>query len=144
MKVIRLIAEIGMTHNGDLSLAKQMAQVAIDSGADAVKFQYHIAEAETTKNAPAPAYFQKESRFDYFKRTEFSLDEWKELKSFIESGGAQFVISPFSEEAVEQLEKMDVRFYKIPSGEVTNTPMLKLIASKGKRCPAFFWYEQLV
>ena len=64
-----IIAEIGSVHDGSFGNALKSIELAKDVGADAVKFQTHISEAETLKNAPKPGYFKGESRFDYFKRT---------------------------------------------------------------------------
>lgn len=128
-----IIAEVGNLHNGSLDLAKKLALAAVECGADVVKFQTHIFDAESLPDAPNPAYFQSESRKAYFERTAFSLAEWRELKSFIELGcRAEFLSSPFSEEAVDLLEQVGLRRYKIPSGEVNNTPLLEKVASTGK------------
>jgi N,N'-diacetyllegionaminate synthase len=134
MSQVQIIAEIGMTHDGSLGQAKAFINAAADCGVDAVKFQTHIAEAETLKNAPAPYYFKDESRFDYFKRTAFSLEQHKILKDFAEKErGVEFISSPFSLEAIDLLEEVGVKTYKIPSGEVTNTPYLMKVGKTGKR-----------
>jgi N,N'-diacetyllegionaminate synthase len=97
-----------------------------------VKFQTHIAEAETLRDAPSPGYFSAEPRFDYFDRTGFSVDQWKRLAAHCKSCGATFLSSPFSLEAVDLLEAVGVSAYKVPSGEVTNLPLLDRIAETGK------------
>ena len=79
---IKLIAEIGSVHNGSYKKAIKLIELAKSVGADIVKFQMHIAEEETLKNAPNPSYFKKESRFNYFKRIEFSVNEWIKLYKF--------------------------------------------------------------
>jgi sialic acid synthase SpsE len=127
-----IIAEIGMNHNGDTDKAKALVDAAASTGVDAVKFQTHIAEAETTKDAPAPSYFKDESRFDFFKRTAFSLEEHRALNKHAEERGVKFISSPFSIEAVKLLEKVGVEVYKVPSGEVTNIPYLEFIAKTKK------------
>ncbi|MDD4860046.1 MAG: N-acetylneuraminate synthase family protein [Dehalococcoidales bacterium] len=127
-----IIAEIGMSHDGNLEKAKRFIEAAADSGADAVKFQAHIAEAETLQNAPPPPYFSSEPRFSYFKRTAFDRIQLAELKSYAEDRKVVFLCSPFSVAAVDLLESIDVPAYKIPSGENTNLPMLEYIAKKGK------------
>ena len=127
-----LIAEVGSTHDGSLGNARCLVDVAAECGVDAVKFQMHIAEAESLPNAPAPSYFKAEPRMEYFRRTAFSMKQWRELKAYVEEMGMVFLCSPFSAEAVERLEELDTAKYKIPSGEVTNLPMLELIASTGK------------
>jgi len=129
---IRLIAEVGSVHDGSLGNALKLIEAAAASGADAVKFQTHIAEAETLPDAPSPAYFSAEPRFDYFRRTAFSPEQWAQLRAACESAGIAFLSSPFSLEAVDLLEKVGVAAYKIPSGEVSNLPLLEQIAMTGK------------
>lgn len=128
MRKVYLIAEIGMNHEGSLGQAKMLAKAAKENGADAVKFQMHISEEETLKSAPAPSYFTGESRYEYFNRTAFTMEEWKELKEYCAELNVQFIVSPFSIEAVRRLMEIGVDALKIPSGEVTNTPYLKYIS----------------
>lgn len=127
-----IVAEIGSVHDGSFGNAKQAALLAKKCGADAVKYQVHIAEAETLPNAPAPPFFNRESRWDYFKRTAFTRGQWKELKQYCYSIGIEFMASPFSEAAVDLLQHIGIRKWKIPSGEVTNLPMLRKIARTRK------------
>ena len=130
---VEIVAEIGMTHDGSFGQAKAMIKAAAGCKADAVKFQTHIAEAETLPDAPSPAYFENENRYEYFVRTAFSLKEHVALKQYAERNGVEFISSPFSIEAVELLEQVGVTTFKIPSGEVTNTPYLIRVAQTGKR-----------
>lgn len=127
-----LIAEIGSVHDGSFGNACQLVKLAAKSGADAVKFQTHLAAAESLENAPSPGYFSKESRIDYFNRTGFTKEQWKDLAQLAKECGIEFLSSPFSLEAVDLLEDIGMEIYKIPSGEVTNIPMLKKIAALGK------------
>jgi N,N'-diacetyllegionaminate synthase len=127
-----LIAEIGSVHDGSFGNACKLIEAAASCGADAVKFQTHIAEAETLASAPSPSYFSAEPRMDYFRRTGFSLDQWKALKQVCEKNDVLFLSSPFSLEAVDLLEQVGVSSYKIPSGEVTNLPLLERVAQTGK------------
>lgn len=127
-----LIAEIGSVHDGSFGNACKLIEAAAAAGADAVKFQTHIAEAETLRDAPMPPYFQGEPRFDYFRRTGFSPKQWRALKSCCEKNGVAFLSSPFSLEAVDLLEEIGVGAYKVPSGEVTNIPLMERIAATGK------------
>jgi N-acetylneuraminate synthase len=131
---ITIIAEIGSVHDGSFGNAKNLIEAAAASGADVVKFQTHIAEAETLPNAPAPAYFKAEPRMDYFRRTGFTIPQWKELQAHAREVGVGFLSSPFSEAAVDLLEEVGVDAYKIPSGEVSNVPMLEAVAATGKPC----------
>lgn len=127
-----IIAEVGSTHDGSFGNAKCAIDVVAECGADAVKFQTHIAEAETLRNAPMPSYFKGEPRFEYFQRTSFTQQQWVELKAYAERQGLLLLSSAFSVEAVDLLEDIGMERYKIPSGEVTNIPYLERIAQTGK------------
>jgi N-acetylneuraminate synthase len=127
-----IIAEVGSVHDGSFGNATRLIETAAACGVDAVKFQTHIPEAETLPDAPMPPYFKGEPRFEYFQRTGFTLEQWVVLKACCDQNGVIFLSSPFSEEAVDLLEKVGVAQYKIPSGEVTNLPMLEVIAATGK------------
>src|ERR687884_982742 len=129
---VYVIAEAGMNHDGSLGNAIRMVEVAAEAGADAVKFQLHDAEAETTRDAPSPPYFQHESRWEYFRRTAFSDDEWARLKRACDDARIEFVCSVFSTEAVDRLEQLAVRRYKIGSGEVSNLQLVRRVAATGK------------
>lgn len=129
---VLVIAEVGSVHDGSFGNAQNLINVATECGADAVKFQAHIAAAETLRDAPMPPYFTGEPRYEYFERTAFTLEQWQALRAYCEEKGVEFLSSPFSIEAVELLEKVGVARYKIPSGEVTNLPLLKVIARTGK------------
>lgn len=131
-KKVHIIAEIGMNHDGSFGLAKAHIDAAVEAGVDYVKFQTHIPEAETLRNAPAPTYFTQEPRFDYFKRTSFSLEQWKDIRTYCDEKHVKFLSSPFSFEAVDVLEQVRVDAYKIPSGELTNVPLIEYIAKTGK------------
>ena len=129
----QIIAEIGNTHEGSLGLAKCFIKAAADCGVDAVKFQTHIFDAESLPNAPNPPYFKDESRKEYFDRTGFSIKDWHKLRLYAEEECAvEFLSSPFSLEAVDLLEKIGVKTYKIASGEVSNLPLLIKVAKTGK------------
>jgi len=130
--MIRIIAEIGSVHDGSFGNAIKLIESAAAAGADAVKFQTHIAEAESVASAPAPAYFSDEPRLAYFKRTSFTMDQWRRLADHAASCGVTFLSSPFSLEAVDLLEELGIAVYKIPSGEVSNIPLLERIAQTGK------------
>lgn len=127
-----IIAEIGSVHDGSFGNAMKLIEAAAESGADAVKFQTHIAEKETLPGAPSPSYFQSESRYNYFLRTAFSTSQWEMLKRHTHEVGISFLSSPFSLEAVDLLESIGVEIYKIPSGEVTNLPLLEKVTATGK------------
>jgi|APSaa5957512535_1039671.scaffolds.fasta_scaffold84792_2 N,N'-diacetyllegionaminate synthase len=131
---VYIIAEIGNTHEGSLGLAKQFIKIAKKCGVDAVKMQTHMFETESLPDAPNPPYFKDETRKEYFERTAFTLEHWKELKRYSEEDlKVDFFSSPFSLEAVDMLEAVGMNTYKIASGEVNNIPLLTKIAKTGKR-----------
>jgi sialic acid synthase SpsE len=133
MKRVLIIAEVGNLHEGSIGLAKSFIEEVAASGADVVKFQIHIFEAESLPDAPAPSYFKKESRKQYLERTSFKPQQWLELKEYAEKVcGVEFMASVFSLEAIELAEELKVRRYKIPSGEVTNLPLLEKVAKLNK------------
>ena len=105
-----------------------------DAGINAIKFQTHIAEAESSIHEPFRVKFSYEddSRFDYWSRMGFTKDQWKGIKSHCDEVGLEFMSSPFSQAAVDLLEEVGVKRYKIGSGEVSNYLMLEKIAKTGK------------
>ena len=123
-----IIAEVGSVHDGSFGNACKLIELAARCGAQVVKFQTHVAEAETLRDAPAPSYFKAEPRFAYFRRTAFTLEQWKDLKRVTHDNGLLFCSSPFASEAVDLLEEVGIDIYKIASGEVTNLPLLEKIA----------------
>ncbi|MXO06022.1 N-acetylneuraminate synthase family protein [Flavobacterium sp. HBTb2-11-1] len=129
-----IIAEIGQAHEGSLGILHSYIDVLAQTGIDAVKFQMHIAEAESSEHEPFRVKFSLEdqSRFDYWKRMGFSLEQWKGIKKHCDEVGLQFICSPFSNLAVDWLEKLRVEQYKIGSGEVNNFLILEKIARTGK------------
>ena len=127
-----IIAEIGSVHDGSFGNAGRLIEAAAAAGACAVKFQTHIAEAESLADAPMPAYFTGEPRLAYFRRTAFTADQWRALAARCRSCDVEFLSSPFSLEAVDLLEEVGIAAYKIPSGEVSNLPLLRRIARTGK------------
>jgi N,N'-diacetyllegionaminate synthase len=129
-----IIAEIAQAHEGSIELAHDYIEALSKTGADAVKFQVHIAEAESSIHEPFRVKLdtQDKTRFDYWKRMEFSLDQWKELKKHCDDAGVEFLASPFSNAAVDLLEEVGVKSYKIGSGEVNNFLLLEKISHTGK------------
>ena len=115
-----IIAEIGSVHDGSLGNALKLIELASSCGADCVKFQYHISEEETLKDAPAPHYFKEESRYEYFKRIEFTIKEWKEIIQKCKKNNIKFMCSVFSNKSLDNLVKLGVQNIKIPSGELSN------------------------
>ncbi len=129
-----IIAEIGQAHDGSLGILHSYIDALSKTGIDAVKFQTHIAEAESSKHEPFRINFSYEdkSRYDYWKRMSFNLQQWKNIKKHCDQVGLDFISSPFSQSAVDLLEKVNVSKYKIGSGEVNNFLMLEKIASTKK------------
>jgi len=128
----KIIAEVGSVHDGSFGNACKLVKAAASCGADVVKFQTHIADAETLKNAPSPSYFKGEPRYEYFQRTAFDKSQYLELIAYSKEIGVNFMSSPFSLEAVDFLQEVDVDLYKVPSGEVSNIPLLEHLNQTGK------------
>ncbi|MBO8244215.1 N-acetylneuraminate synthase [Prochlorococcus marinus XMU1411] len=127
-----MIAEIGSVHDGSFGNACNLIKLAKECGANIVKFQTHLAEYETIKNAPMPNYFKGEPRYEYFERTSFSKNNWEKLKKYCDENQIEFLSSPFSIQAAELLNDLGIKKFKVPSGEVTNTPLLEKLAAIGK------------
>ncbi|MFN9582272.1 MAG: N-acetylneuraminate synthase family protein, partial [Bacteroidota bacterium] len=129
-----IIAEIAQAHEGSLGIAHSYIDALADCGVNAIKFQTHIAEAESSDSESFRVKFSYEdkTRYDYWKRMEFTADQWAGLQQHCDEKGVEFISSPFSVAAVELLEKLNVKRYKIGSGELTNYLMLDKIAQTGK------------
>lgn len=134
MKNTFVIAEVGQAHEGSLGIAHSYIDALAGTGVDAIKFQTHIAEAESSKYEEFRVKFsyEDETRYDYWKRMQFTEDQWIGLKSHCEESGVEFMSSPFSIAAVELLERVGVTRYKVGSGEVTNFLLLDRIAQTNK------------
>ncbi len=129
-----LIAEIAQAHEGSLGILHSYIDAVAKTGVQAIKFQMHIAEAESSIHEPFRIKFSKEdaTRFDYWKRMEFTLEQWKGIKQHCDEVGLDFICSPFSNLAVDWLEEVGVHTYKIGSGEVNNFLLLEKITQTGK------------
>jgi N,N'-diacetyllegionaminate synthase len=129
-----LIAEIAQAHDGSLGILHSYIDAVSKTGVQAIKFQMHIAEAESSIHEPFRVKFSKEdaTRYDYWKRMEFSLEQWKEIKQHCDEAGLDFICSPFSNMAVDWLEEIGVHAYKIGSGEVNNFLLLEKATQTGK------------
>ncbi|MEZ8105253.1 N-acetylneuraminate synthase [Vibrio cortegadensis] len=131
-----IIAEAGVNHNGDIELAKKLIDVAALSGVDAVKFQTWKTELLVTSDAKMAEYQientqQEESQFEMLKRLELSYDDFSSLKSYCDKKGIMFMSTPDEEQSATFLNDLQDVF-KIGSGELTNTPFLRHVASFGK------------
>ncbi|QTE23046.1 N-acetylneuraminate synthase family protein [Polaribacter cellanae] len=129
-----IIAEIAQAHDGSLGMAHAYINAVAKTGCNAIKFQTHIAEAESSIHEPFRVKFSKQdaTRMDYWKRMEFTLEQWKGLKNHCDDVGLEFMSSPFSNAAVDLLEEVGVKRYKIGSGEVNNFVLLEKIAQTKK------------
>ena len=129
-----IIAEIAQGHDGSLGTAFAYIDAVAKTGVDAIKFQTHLADAESTPDEGfrVKVFPQDKTRYDYWKRIEFSPEQWASLADHAKQRGLIFLSTPFSMEAVELLEKLQVAAWKIGSGEIGNLPMLERIARTGK------------
>lgn len=136
---IYIIAEAGVNHNGSLDLAKKLIEAAVEAGADAVKFQTFKAERLVSRTAPKAEYQQNatgssETQFEMIKKLELDEDAHRVLIAHCKAHGIEFLSTPFDLESVDLLAKtFDISCLKIPSGEITNGPLLLKAAGTGKK-----------
>lgn len=127
-----IIAEAGVNHNGNLDYAKKLIDVAAESGADAVKFQTFISEKCISKWADKASYQKSttgetEGQLAMVKKLELSFAEFVELKEYCKAKNIIFMSTPFDIESADFLNEIKVEIFKIPSGEITNYPLIKKI-----------------
>ena len=130
-----IIAEVGLSHEGSLGLAKSFIDNISRAGADAVKFQMHYPEYESSKFEKFRKNFsiQDKTRYHYWNRTSFKISEWKKIKNYSEKKGLVFLCSPFSKRAVDILIDLNIAAWKIASGEFNNSLMLNYIKKKSNK-----------
>lgn len=126
-----------MNHQGDLNIAKQLIDLAVDSGADAVKFQAFRPENLVTSDVSKADYQQRstdkaESQLEMLKKLELSREDYASLKAYCEERGILFLITPFDEESLVEISELGVDAFKVASTDLTNLPFLKKIAAVGK------------
>lgn len=131
-----IVAELGVNHNGNMELVKELIDKASEAGVDAIKFQKFKTESLVTKNAPKAKYQEVttdagESQFDMLKRLELSENSLQELYNYAKFKGIEAFATPFDDESVDFLYNLGIKAYKVGSGDITNIPMLKKIAKKG-------------
>jgi N-acetylneuraminate synthase len=128
-----IVGEVAQAHDGSLGLAHAYIDAIANAGADAVKFQTHIAAAESTLAEPWRVRFSKQdaTRYDYWKRMEFTEPQWQGLKEHATDRNLLFLSSPFSVEAVDLLSRVGVAAWKVASGEVSNRAMFDRMAATG-------------
>ncbi|HEY5616580.1 MAG TPA: N-acetylneuraminate synthase family protein [Vicinamibacterales bacterium] len=129
-----VIGEVGLAHDGSLGCAHAFIDEVARAGADAVKFQTHIAKAESTPQEPFRVKFSRQdaSRYDYWKRMEFTESQWQGLADHAREAGLVFLSSPFSVEAVELLTRVGMAMWKVPSGEIGSVALLDAMISTGR------------
>jgi len=129
-----IVGEVAQSHEGSVGMAHAFVDAIADAGADAVKFQTHIAAAESTPSEAWRVKFsvQDASRYEYWKRMEFTEAQWLGLRRHANQRGLLFLSSPFSMEAMELLQRVGVAAWKVASGEIGNTPMLDAMARTGQ------------
>lgn len=133
-----IIAEAGVNHNGSIDIAKKMIDVAVDAGADAVKFQTFEAKRVIAKFAPKAEYQyrttgENESQLEMVKKWELDINVHKELVAHCKKRSLLFLSSPFDLESIELLNSLGLEVFKIPSSEITNLPYLKKIGGLRKK-----------
>jgi N,N'-diacetyllegionaminate synthase len=132
-----IIAEAGVNHDGDISLARQLVDVAAQSGADAVKFQTFKASSVIAPRAPKADYQlattgADESQLEMVKRLELPLEAFRELSDYSRAKKILFLSTPFDEESADFLDELGAVAFKVSSGDLTNTPFLEHLGRKGK------------
>lgn len=129
-----VICEIALSHDGSLGIAHSMIEASARTGANAVKFQTHIADEESTLDETFRIKFSYEdpTRYDYWKRTEFTAEQWSGLYAHARDLGLEFISTPFSNLAVDILEKIGLRLWKIGSGDLLNYSLLDRVARTQK------------
>jgi N-acetylneuraminate synthase len=128
-----VVGEVAQAHDGSLGAAHAFIDAIADAGADAVKFQTHIAAAESRPGEPwrVPFSYEDASRYDYWRRMEFTEEGWAGLARHAAERGLHFLSSPFSLEAADLLERVGVPAWKVASGEVGNHVLLRRLAATG-------------
>jgi sialic acid synthase SpsE len=127
-----VMAELGINHEGSFDKAISLVDAAVASNAEVVKFQCHITEKEMVPTDMTPGEISSEKLWDIIKRCELNEDEERRVQSYCNEKGILYLSSPFSREAADRLNDMDVPAFKIGSGECNNIPLLDHIAAFGK------------
>jgi len=132
-----IIAEAGVNHNGDITLAKRLIDAAKQAGADAVKFQTFKAEEVVSSQAEKAPYQCEttgtaESQLEMIKALELTDDQFRELYTYAQEQKITFLSTPFDHQSVDFLDSLNLSAFKIPSGEITNIPLIEHIGQKKK------------
>lgn len=131
-----IIAEAGVNHNGDMTLARALVDVAAAAGTDAVKFQTFVVDRLVTRRAATAEYQRRalggeQSQYDMLARLELSATDHEQLAAHCAARGIEFMSTPFDPESARFLKRLGVRRIKISSGDVTNLPMLEVVGALG-------------
>jgi N-acetylneuraminate synthase len=126
-----IIGEVAQAHDGSLGMAHAFIDAIANAGADAIQFQTHIADAESTRGEQWRVRIspQDATRYDYWERTEFTERQWRGLKNHADDQGLLFLSTPFSNEAVDLLSRVGVKAWKVASSEVNNWQILERVAA---------------
>ncbi|MDP3245026.1 MAG: N-acetylneuraminate synthase [bacterium] len=138
MEKVFIVAEAGVNYNGDINLARKLVDVAVEAGADAIKFQTFRAEQLVTRQAVKAKYQientgNDDSQFNMLKVLELSLPMHQELITYCQGKSIMFLSAPFSIEMINLLSELGLNIFKIPSGEITNLPYLRKVGSLKKK-----------
>lgn len=132
---VLIIAEAGVNHNGSMEIAKQLVDAAVDAGVDIIKFQTFKAEKLVSKSAKQAEYQKRnisdgnDSQYEMLKKLELSKENHEELIAYCKEKGIRFWSTAFDSESMDYLHSLNLGLWKIPSGEITNYPYLRKIAS---------------
>jgi N,N'-diacetyllegionaminate synthase len=134
---VLVIAEAGVNHNGDIALAYELVDIAKEAGADIVKFQTAVPEAVVSKHAKMADYQianigVAKSQLEMTKEIHLPIEDFRKIKNYCKKIGIEFATTAFDLQSLEFIKSLDLSFYKIPSGEITNLPYLREIARTGK------------
>ncbi len=134
---VYIIAEAGVNHGGDMELAKRLIDCAAEAGADAVKFQAFRTAHLILEDVAKAGYQQQttdkaESQADMLRKLELAQDQYRELKQHCDTAGLTFLITPFDEVSLDELDALDLDAYKVASTDTTNLPFLIKLAQRGK------------
>ena len=135
---VYIIAEAGVNHNGNVNIALELIDKAKEAGADCIKFQTFKADKIVTQSSPKAKYqlevtSRSESQFEMLKKLELRFEEYTKILKRCEEKGIDFLSTPYNLEDVDFLETLNVKGYKIASGQLTELPFLKYVASKKKK-----------
>lgn len=133
-KSVFIVAEVAQAHDGSLGILHSFIDASAQAKVDAVKFQMHIAEAESSAHEPFRVKFSREdaTRYDYWQRMTLTPEQWMGVKEHCDQAGVEFLVTPFSNAAIDLLERVGMTRYKIGSGDIANALLIERVARTGK------------